>query len=81
MAPFQLGFVGVGSKNGFSNGSLLGLMGTPKIREKISLIQTEARVYIRGRAWLVRVFRWSICGVTSTPPCPLSLAEPAPGCV
>ena len=31
MAPFQLGCVGVGSKNGFSNGSLLGLMGTPKL--------------------------------------------------
>ena len=49
-----------------------------QIREKISLIQTEAHVYIRGRAWLVRVFRRSMRGVTSTPPWPLLLAEPAP---
>ena len=40
MAPFQLGFVGVGSKNGFSNGSLLGLMGTPKLAQ--GLLQHQA---------------------------------------
>ena len=32
----------------------------------------------RGCAWLVRVFWPSMWGVTSTPPCPLSLPEPAP---
>ena len=31
MAPFQLGCVGVGSENAFSNRSLFALMGTPKI--------------------------------------------------
>ena len=34
MAPFQLGCVGVGSKNAFSNRSLFALMGTPKVELK-----------------------------------------------
>ena len=35
-------------------------------------------VHMHSCAWLVRVFRRSMRGVTSTPPCPVLLAEPAP---
>ena len=43
MAPFQLGCVGVGSENAFSNRSLFALMGTP----------TEAELYT---GWPCRQF-------------------------
>ena len=44
MVPFQLGCVGMGSKNGFSNRSLLGRMGTPKV----GIIGMESEVHVHS---------------------------------